>query len=199
MRSVTPMKAAKTGYIIMSAIAMILGCVMIAAPETFASSMCVVLGMTSAVFGVVKLISYFSKDLFRLAFQHDLAEGILLIVLGITTAVKPELVMSVIGVIFGVCVFADGLLKIQVAIDAKAFGLRKWWLITAAAVLACTAGFFLIIEPLSGAAALAVIFGLSLIAEGALNLITVLAAVKIVKNQMPDGNDHITINTVQYR
>ena len=192
MRSSAPMKAAKTGYIVMSSLMMILGIVLMAAPETLQTVMCSVMGAAAAVFGAVKIVSYFSKDLFRLAFQHDLAAGILLVILGVTTAVKPELFLGSIGVIFGVCVLADGLLKVQVAIDAKLFGVDKWWLILAAAVITGIAGFFLMTDPLWSASVIAVLLGLSLIAEGAMNLITVLVAVKIVKNQMPD--DVITVN-----
>lgn len=194
MRSVTPMRTAKAGYIAMSVILMAAGAVLIAAPDTLASAMCSVLGIASAVFGGVKIASYFSKDLFRLAFQHDLAEGILLMILGVTAAVKPELFLGFIGVIFGVCVLADGLLKIQTAIDAKVFGVSKWWLILAAAIAADIAGFFLIINPVDSAAVVAVILGVTLVMEGLLNLITVLVAVKIVKNQLPD--DVIKVNPV---
>ena len=194
MRSVTPMRTAKAGYIAMSVMLMAAGAVLIAAPDTLASAMCSVLGIASAVFGGVKIASYFSKDLFRLAFQHDLAEGILLMILGVTAAVKPELFLGFIGVIFGVCVLADGLLKIQTAIDAKVFGVSKWWLILAAAIAADIAGFFLIINPVDSAAVVAVILGVTLVMEGLLNLITVLVAVKIVKNQLPD--DVIKVNPV---
>ena len=194
MRSITPMRTAKAGYIAMSVILMAAGAVLIAAPDTLASAMCSVLGIASAVFGGVKIASYFSKDLFRLAFQHDLAEGILLMILGVTAAVKPELFLGFIGVIFGVCVLADGLLKIQTAIDAKVFGVSKWWLILAAAIAADIAGFFLIINPVDSAAVVAVILGVTLVMEGLLNLITVLVAVKIVKNQLPD--DVIKVNAV---
>ena len=194
MRSVTPMRTAKAGYIAMSVILMAAGAVLIAAPDTLASAMCSVLGVVSAVFGGVKIASYFSKDLFRLAFQHDLAEGILLMILGVTAAVKPELFLGFIGVIFGVCVLADGLLKIQTAIDAKVFGVSKWWLILAAAIAADIAGFFLIINPVDSAAVVAVILGVTLLMEGLLNIITVLVAVKIVMNQLPD--DIITVNPV---
>jgi len=194
MRNTAPMVAAKTGYVIMSAVMICLGCLMTAMPDTFAPALCTVLGISAAVFGAVKIVSYFSKDLYRLAFQHDLAGGILLVVLGVTGAVKPELFAGFIGALPGVCILADGLLKIQIAVDAKAFGVSKWWLILAAAIITGTAGFFLIADPIGSAAVVAVILGAALIAEGILNLITVLVAVKIVKNQMPD--DVITITAV---
>ena len=198
MRSVTPMKAAKTGYIIMSAVMICLGCIMIAMPEALASAMCTILGISSAVFGAVKILSYFSKDLFRLAFQHDLAEGILLVILGITGAVRPELFMGFIGAVFGVCIMTDGLLKIQVAVDAKVFGVAKWWMILAAALVTGIAGFFLLINPVDSAAVAAVVLGMSLLAEGLLSLVTVLVAVKIVKNQLPDSSDRITVEAIHH-
>lgn len=196
MRSVTPMKAAKTGYIVMSALMICLGVTIIAAPDTFGTTTCVVLGIASAIFGTVKILSYFSKDLFRLAFQHDLAEGLLLIVLGLTAAVRPELFLSFIGIAFGLCVLADSMLKIQTAMDAKTFGVSKWWLIFAAATVTGITGFILLINPIESASVAALIFGISLLAEGAMNLITVLVAVKIVKNQQPD--DIITIEAVHH-
>ena len=194
MRSVTPMRAAKTGYIVMSVLMAVLGGVLIVYPDALAPSLCTVMGIAAAAFGAVKIVSYFSKDLFRLAFQHDLAGGILLMILGITGAARPELLLKFIGIVFGICVLTDGLLKIQVALDAKAFGVSKWWLILTAAVLTGTAGFFLMIDPVESAAVAATVLGISLLAEGALNLITVLTAVKIVRNQMPD--DVITVTSV---
>ena len=197
MRSVASMRTAKIGYIVMSALLMAAGVILAAAPDTLASAMCTALGIASAVFGAVKIAGYFSKDLFRLAFQHDLAEGILMMILGVTAAVRPELFLGFIGVVFGVCVLADGLLKIQTAIDARVFGVSKWWLILVAAVAADIAGFFLIINPVDSASVLAVILGITLFMEGLLNLVTVLVAVKIVKNQLPD--DIITVNAAHTR
>lgn len=194
MRSVTPMRAAKTGYIVMSVLMAVLGGVLIVYPDALAPSLCTVMGIAAAAFGAVKIVSYFSKDLFRLAFQHDLASGILLMILGITGAARPELLLKFIGIVFGICVLTDGLLKIQVALDAKTFGVSKWWLILTAAVLTGIAGFFLMIDPVESAAVAATVLGISLLAEGALNLITVLTAVKIVRNQMPD--DVITVTSV---
>ena len=40
--------------------------------------------------------------------------------------------------------WADALLKIQISIDSKAFGIQKWWLILAVAILTGAAGFLLV-------------------------------------------------------
>ena len=48
----------------------------------------ILVGCMMIGFGAVKLMGYFSRDLYRLAFQFDLAYGILLIVLGLIVLVR---------------------------------------------------------------------------------------------------------------
>ena len=75
MRSVLPMKAAKIGYIILSVLYCVLGILLITMPELSITALGILLGIGMIVFGIVKIVGYFSKDLFRLAFQYDLAFG----------------------------------------------------------------------------------------------------------------------------
>ena len=138
------------------------------------------------LFGFIKMIGYFSKDLYRLAFQYDFAFGILIMALGIIMIARANVMMSIICIILGIYVLADALLKVQIAIDAKAFGIAKWWLILAVAILTGVVGFLLVLRPSESAQVLMVLLGLSLIAEGLLNLITILTAVKIIRRQRPE-------------
>lgn len=187
MRSVIPMKAAKTGYIIISAIFVVIGAVMTALPEmlTKEAGMCNLIGIAMTAFGVIKLVGYFSKDPFRLAFQYDLASGILMIALGIAALSHPDTFIEVIGAILGVYILSDGLFKVQIAIDARIFGIEKWWSIAAAAVLPIITGFVLIINPDAKVTVISALLGASFIFEGAMNLITVIIAVRIVQARYP--------------
>ena len=81
MRSVVPMKTAKIGYFVISVLFCVLGIVLITSPGTSVVWLGRLLGVGMIVFGAIKLVGYFSRDLFRLAFQYDLAFGILLIAL----------------------------------------------------------------------------------------------------------------------
>ncbi len=67
-----------------------LGIVLITSPGTSVVWLGRLLGVGMIVFGAIKLVGYFSRDLFRLAFQYDLAFGILLIALGIVTLARPN-------------------------------------------------------------------------------------------------------------
>ncbi len=186
MRSVTPMRAAKIGYIVMSVLFCILGIVLLITPDVSALWIGRILGIGMIVFGAVKLVGYFSRDLFRLAFQYDLAFGVLLIVLGIVTLCHPGDAMSFLCVMFGIAVLADGLFKIQIAADSKRFGIRRWWLVLILALVTCIIGVALIFRPGDGVRMLTALMGLSLICDGILNLSVALCTVKIMKNQRPD-------------
>ena len=186
MRSVTPMRIAKIGYIVMSVLFCAAGILFIAAPELSVSIIGVCIGVAMILFGIVKLIGYFSKDLFRLAFQFDLEFGILMMVLGVIVLFNPKNLMGFICIALGISILLDGLFKIRIAMDSKQFGIKSWWLILALAIITGVIGVFLIFDSVIGARTLSVFLGLTLLSEGVLNLYTVISTVLIVKNQMPD-------------
>lgn len=79
MRSVKFMRAAKTSYIVLSALYCVFGVLLIAVPDFSMKLLGILVGCMMIGFDAVKLMGYFPRDLYRLAFQFDLAYGILLI------------------------------------------------------------------------------------------------------------------------
>ena len=140
-------QAAKSGYIIVSVLLCVLGAALIADPAFSVLLLCRISGLLLALFGAIRIVGYVSKDLYRLAFQYDLAFGILLIALGALMMLRTDKMANVLFSILGIYVLADALLKVQIAIDAKTFGIDSWWLILAAAVVAGVAGFLLVLRP----------------------------------------------------
>ena len=187
MRSVTPMRAAKVGYIVMSALFCVLGAVLLIWPDVSVRWFGRLLGIGMLIFGAVKLVGYFSRDLFRLAFQYDLAFGLLLMALGTVTLCHPGDAMSFLCMMFGIPVLADGLFKIQIALDSRRFGIRTWWLVMVLAALTCAIGVLLVFRPWDGAQVLTMLMGISLLLDGILNLSVALCTVKIVRHQQPDS------------
>ena len=96
MRSVAPMKIAKIGYIVVSVLFCIAGILFIALPEISTKIVKIEIGIAAIVFGIVKLIGYFSKDLYRLAFQFDLEFGILMVVLGTIVLFHPKITLDLV-------------------------------------------------------------------------------------------------------
>ena len=180
------MRVAKTGYIAVSALLAVLGIILIAWPTFSVNALGVICGILLIVFGGVKLVGYFSKDLYRLAFQYDMPFGILLIVLGIIMLVRPGNLAGFICVVFGLSVLVSSLFNIQTAFDAKKFGINQWWLIFALSVVSAVWGLILVFRPSEAADVMAILLGITLLFESAVNICTVLTSVKIVKNQHPD-------------
>ncbi|MEE6208382.1 MAG: DUF308 domain-containing protein [Alphaproteobacteria bacterium] len=192
-RSVAPMKIAKIGYIVVSVLFCMAGILFIALPEISAKIVGIEIGIAAIVFGIVKLIGYFSKDLYRLAFQFDLEFGIMMVVLGTIVLFHPKNVMAFIAAAFGIAILFDGLFKIRIALDSKRFGIKDWWLILSLAIIAGIIGVALIFDSAFGAGVLTILIGVSFLSEGILNLYTVIRTVLIVKNQVPDFVETDTI------
>lgn len=189
MRSVVPMRVAKIGYIVVSVLFCVVGILMMVMPDQSMSTLVNIFGVFMMVFGVIKLVGYFSKDLYRLAFQYDLQFGILLLVLGFIVVIKPNNVMNFLCIALGISILADGLFKMQIALDSKKFGIPSWWLIMVLAVAADIIGLLLVFRPTESVHIMTILLGVSLLAEGILNLCVAISTVKIIKNQIPDVID----------
>ena len=180
------MWVAKTGYIVMSLVFCAAGIACIANPGLSAAVIGRVLGAAMILFGAVKLVGSCSRDLYRLAFQYDLGFGLLLIALGALVLLRPAGVLDFLFTALGIAVLTDGLYKVQIAVDAKRFGIPTWWLTLALAVAAGLIGLALVFRPWDSARLLTILLGTALLAEGILNLCVAVCTVKIVNHQQPD-------------
>ncbi len=185
------LRAAKYGYIVLSALICALGVTLIAVPDFSLPALCWIGGVLLIVFGCVKILGYLSRDLYRLAFQFDLAFGILLIALGLILLLQSDAVMHKICLMLGLFILADSLVKVQISVDSRAFGIRLWWLILMMAVISALLGFLLLFRLGKWTTGVMALLGVALLGEGILNLTTVLTAVKIMQKKAPspDGID----------
>ena len=186
MRSVKPMQTAKIGYFIMSAVFCAVGILLILFPQMSAYTLCQMLGAILVLYGAIKMIGYFSRDLYRLAFQYDLAFGMLIMLIGLILLAVPGRAMSFLFIVLGILILTDGLFKIQISLDARRFGIRKWWLIFSLAVLSGILGLLLVIRPAESMQFIMALLGISLLCDGILSFCVALLLVKIIRNQHPD-------------
>lgn len=180
-------RTAKVGYIALSALLCLFGLLLIIFPDTAANVAGVICAILLIAFGIIKIIGYFSRDIYRLAFQYDLAFGLLMILLGAAMFANPGSLSSFICLSLGLYILTDSLFKIQIALDARRFGVRSWMLILVSAVLAGIGGLLLVLRPTESIPVLVVMLGISLLFEGLLNLITVLTSVKVMRELRPDA------------
>lgn len=186
MWSAKALRAAKISYIVMSAAFCVLGVLLMLFPGISVSVVGVAAGVMLIAFGLVKLMGYFSKDLYQLAFQFDLAFGVLLMVLGVVILVSPDRALTFLCIVMGIAILADGLFKLQSSLDARRFGLRVWGLLLALAICAGLIGTLLLLHPGQSARVLMILMGVGVLFEGILNLYFALFAVKIIRKEQPE-------------
>ena len=186
MNSSGTLKIARNGYIVMAVVFCALGIFLMAVPEKAVKIICVLAGILFLADGIIKIIGYFSRDFYCLAFQFDLAFGVLLAAVGVVIIIRRNVVVNLIFGIFGILILADALFKIQTSIDAKKFGLSLWWRILLMAILAGVLGLLLLVRPFEAAEVMMILVGVSLLFEGILNLCVAIYTVKIIKNQKQD-------------
>lgn len=171
-------KTLKVVFALMSVGLMAMGVCLMIWPGASVSAICVGLGALAVVYGVVRMAGYFCNDLYRLAFQFDLAVGLLSILVGAVLLLHSDRVMAYLPILIGVFLLVDSVLRFQTAMDAKAFGMGKWWVILAAAILGAVLGVWLLVRPGESAVDLVRLLGLALVIDGGENLLAGLYTVK---------------------
>ena len=183
MNSSGTLKIARNGYIVIAVVFCALGIFLMDVPEKAVKIICVLAGILFIADGIIKIIGYFSRDFYCLAFQFDLGFGILMIAVGILILVRREAILRLIFVIFGLVILTDALLRIQMSVEAKKFGLKLWWAVLLIAVTTGIFGMLLLVDPAGGAKLTVIFTGVAFLLEGILKLCVVVYTVKIRENE----------------
>ena len=184
MNSSGTLKIARNGYIVMAVVFCALGIFLMAVPEKAVKIICVLAGILFLADGIIKIIGYFSRDFYCSGFfNFDLGFGILMIAVGILILVRREAILRLIFVIFGLVILTDALLRIQMSVEAKKFGLKLWWAVLLIAVATGIFGMLLLVDPAGGAKLTVIFTGVAFLLEGILKLCVVVYTVKIRENE----------------
>ena len=182
-------KLARRGYLVISAIFYIAAAVCIVKPELSTKTVCVGSGLILIAYGIIKIIGYFSSDLYCLAFQYDLACGLLLIVLGIIVLLRWEIVQTYLLAGLGGLILVDNFLAIQMSYDAKRYGIGEWGAILIIAILTSCFAILLITQWTPTFLQSHFVAGIALLSEGVKNQYVVFYTVKIMNDGKPRDND----------
>ena len=173
-------KSAKIINVISAGLMSLAGLLLLVIPnlETMVAQR-IVLGSLFGLTGAAKIFGYFSNDLYRLAFQFDLAIGIFCILLTLLTELMPEYAFGTLPIIFAAYVSLDGLLKIQTSIDARRFGMKSWIVMLITAVMLFGAGGFALGAVLAQLLRPNAVVGIALMADGLENIWITASTVRI--------------------
>ena len=130
----------------------------------------IVMGVLYVCVGMAKLIGFFSNDMYRLAFQFDLAVGLFALILGILILSSPEKFMLAFSATIGCFAILESALKFQIGFDARRFGMIHWQAILLSSVLLCAVGILTVISFYSDELPSGVMLGVAMIATGLENV-----------------------------
>ena len=173
----------KRVYEILALVCVGIGLLFMIKPDIAIVTLCRVCGIFFLGYGVVRLFGYFSKDLFQLAFQFDLAIGLFLMVIGAVLIWRVDQIMIIFPVVVGICILIDGVCKLQTALDARKFGIERWWIILLIAILVALVGACLAVLPVGTTRFVVRLLGFNLCLDGCLNFWVVLKTVNILKRR----------------
>ncbi len=183
-------KCIKAVFAAVSALVVAMGLCLMIWPDVSVKVICLTLGIVAVLCGVIKLAGYFSNDLYRLAFQFDLALGVLTIVLGALLLAYPQGIIGVLPVLAGVFVLIESVLRLQTSIDARHFGMRRWWLILAVSAGGAALGILMLLHPFESGRVLVRMMGLTLAVDGAESLLMGLYTIKAPRRSSAE-EEHI--------
>ena len=178
-------KSAKIMHLCSSVIFLIAGLLVVLVPdfEDYQSFGMIVVGVASIVIGATGVYGYFSNDMYRLAFQSDFALGIFNVIFGILLIINPTRLSILLPTAISILTLLDGGNKAQVAIEGQRFGISKWYLVVASAVLEIAAGVVLMILTYHGLAdASRILMGIAMGVVGVTNFWTTMYTVRIREN-----------------
>ena len=191
-------KTVKTVFTAVSVVLIAAGAALLVWPDASASLICGAMGVVAILAGAVRLAGYFSNDLYRLAFQFDLAVGVLSILLGGILLLRTEDVLLLLPAIAGLFILVDSVLRLQTAIDAKHFGMDKWWAILLLSAAGAALGLLLLLRPFQSGRVLARMLGLTLAADGAENLLACRYTLKVPRRSAAETGTASSTEAAQY-
>lgn len=171
----------KNMYSILTICLILVGAVLLIAPGIALDVVYIIFGIYMIIYGAVKIMGYFAKDAYQLAFQFDLALGIVIAIVGIVFVCRTARVVQLLSTCIGIVMLVDATFKIQTSIDSKRFGISRWWLMLILAVIVAAIGILLILMPGETTRLMVRLIGLNLCMDGILNLVIVIDTVKTDK------------------
>ena len=138
-------KRIKWSYVVLSAMFLLLGIFLVANPETSLIMICRILGAAMAVFGVMKIVLYFIREVEGVAIRFDFAVGLFCIILGALMLWRAPALTDVLSVMIGLLVLVDSVFKLQVAVDSRRMGAHSWWVTLVCTVVCLVLGVLLAI------------------------------------------------------
>lgn len=176
-------KGIEWGLVCTSVLYFLLGIVFFRFPDQSLRTVCYFFGAVTLLYGLVRILTYFIRKEQGLFFQMNIVIGIIFAGIGIFLLLTPEVVISIIPFIVGFFILFHSIVKIQQAMELRRIAYDKWWSMLILSVITALLGGFVIFNPFKTVTVMVRTIGIVLIADGIMNLSSILFTAHTVKQR----------------
>jgi len=158
---------------------LVVGVLLLIDPVGFTAGIIILAGIVLMVLGLISIIKYFRSDAKEASVGQTLVKGLVSMAAGAFCAFRSHWFIAtfpVLTIIYGVVILVTGLGKIQLTVDMLRQKNKKWFLAALNAVISIVCA--VVILKSTSTVVLWIFTGVSLIVEGVLDIITLIAGRK---------------------
>ena len=162
------------GQLISAVVYIALGLILALSPGMSANLICSGIGVCALVYGAFSILLYYMRRRDGDVSRFALPVGIAFAALGAFCLIAPEVVLSIIPLLFGVVLLIDGSGKLGRAFELRRAGFPGWSTVLVVALLVMLFGVLLVTQPYMAVETVMRLFGALLAADGAIELYFIL-------------------------
>lgn len=156
----------KMNAVLSAIVCVVLGLVLVIWPSVVGNMFCYVVGGALLLSGISYIVSYFRNRDNASLFQGDFLLGLIFSVIGLWIILKPDVIISLIPILFGIVILLHGFMDVQQALNLKRAGYDKWGAALAVSIITVGFGATLLFNPLMAANIGIMLMGVGLIFDG---------------------------------
>lgn len=164
-------KAGRNNMMLYSIASVIIGVIAMIAPSTFYNIISYVIAGILCAFGLYSVITYFSQGVSDAFGSFGLVKGTAFLGFGVLLFIKPDFIVTTFGLILGIALIIDGVIKVQYSVDLFRAKYEKWWYLLIPGALILLLGLIFITANDDGRG-FTVFLGITLVVDGVTDLFT---------------------------
>lgn len=164
----------------------LLGVVLLINPEEVTRRIFYTIGTLIVVFGLIQLLMYFLSNVERSLKRNRFIIGILMIIAGVFFIFGYKIIKNAVPYIMGVFILANGIMKMQTAMNAMKIKGNRWGLLVLIAALTILLGIAILILANGITNFVLRIVGASMIFSGVTDIINMIYMSRGLKNYIED-------------
>ena len=174
-------KAFRNTLLAISITYIVLGLIQILWPIGSRMVICYILGAALTLFGIYHIVRYFAADTGYMFTGMGLALGVASTVGGILMLKCAKAVVALFGVVLGIAVISDSILRMQLSFNMMRCGIKRYIPVMVFAFVMLAAGVVMLFNPIKSAAAATTVMGVCMMIDGIMNIISVIFAKKMAE------------------